>query len=311
MAKISFVKVNYTDSLFGADSAIKISDEEIMKEVNKNKKQYKQTESRSINYVSFSAAPSAEDTAEVRNNIGELSKGLLETKDAKAFLDVQGSDFPYEGTFTLAKSMQQAVKDSILKTPVGSIYGPYLDNTHYVTAKMIDTKQVADSVDVRHILIATAQQDPQTGKFVQVMDTALARVKIDSIATAIKGGANFDSLCVKYSADGTRDKGGIYKNVIWGKMVPPFNDFIFTNAVGSKGVVYTDFGFHYIEVLKSFGAPANRVVKVAYLAKPILTSNATETDASNRANTFAGKSPDYKLSQADIWLVHWANQEQW
>ena len=30
MAKISFVKVNYTDPLFGADSSIKITDEEIM-----------------------------------------------------------------------------------------------------------------------------------------------------------------------------------------------------------------------------------------------------------------------------------------
>jgi peptidyl-prolyl cis-trans isomerase D len=299
MAKISFVKINYTDSLFGADSAIKISDEEIMAEVNKNKKQFKQTESRSISYVTFSAAPSKEDSAEVRNNISELSKAFLEAKDAKVFLDREGSDFPYEATFTLAKNMQQAVKDSILKTPVGSIYGPYLDNTHYVTAKMIETKQVADSVNVRHILIATAQQDPQTGKFVQIMDTAIARVKIDSIATAIKGGAIFDSLCAKYSSDGNRNDGGIYKGVPWAKMVAPFNDFIFTNPVGYKGVVYTEFGFHYIEILQNFGAGANRAVKVAYLAKPILTSNTTETDASNRANTFAGKSPDYKSFEAN------------
>jgi peptidyl-prolyl cis-trans isomerase D len=215
------------------------------------------------------------------------------------FLDREGSDFPYEATFTLAKSMQQAVKDSILKTPVGSIYGPYLDNTHYVTAKMIETKQVADSVNVRHILIATAQQDPQTGKFVQIMDTAIARVKIDSIATAIKGGAIFDSLCAKYSSDGNRNDGGIYKGVPWAKMVAPFNDFIFTNPVGYKGVVYTEFGFHYIEILQNFGSGANRAVKVAYLAKPILTSNTTETDASNRANTFAGKSPDYKSFEAN------------
>jgi peptidyl-prolyl cis-trans isomerase D len=299
MAKLSFVKVNYTDPLFGADSSIKITDEEILAEVKKNKKLYKQTESRSISYVTFSAAPSTEDSAEVRNTITELSKGFLEAKDAKLFLDREGSDFPYEGNFTLAKSMQQAVKDSILKTPVGSIYGPYLDQTHYVTAKMIDSRLVVDSVNVRHILIATAQQDPQTGRFIPIMDTAIARIKIDSIATAIKGGAIFDSLCAKYSSDGNRNEGGIYKGVPWAKMVPPFNDFIFTNPVGYKGVVYTDFGFHYIEILQSFGAAANRAVKVAYLAKPIVTSNTTETDASNRANTFAGKSTDFKSFEAN------------
>jgi len=299
MAKISFVRVNYTDSLFGADSSIKISDDEIMAVVNKNKKQYKQAESRSISYVSFSAAPSSADSAEVRNNITELSKSFLQAKDPKQFLEKEGSDFPYEGNFVLAKDMQQAVKDSILKTPVGSTFGPYLDNTHYVTAKMIDTKQVADSVTVRHILIATAQQDPQTGQFTPIMDTAVARIRIDSIQKAIAGGAIFDSLCAKYSSDGNRNQGGIYKGVKWAKMVPPFNDFIFTNPVGYKGVVYTDFGFHYVEILQNFGAGANHAVKVAYLAKPILTSNETETDASNRANTFAGKSPDYKSFEAN------------
>ncbi len=294
MAKISFVKVNYTDSLFGADSAIKISDDEIMAAVNKNKKQYKQTESRSISYVSFSAAPSSADSTEVKNNMLLLSKDFLEAKDAEQFLAREGSDFAYDGRFTLAKEMKQGMKDSILKIPAGSIYGPYLDATHYVTAKMIDTKQVADSVNVRHILIATAQQDQQTGQFTPTMDTAVAHKQIDSIANAIKGGANFDTLCSKFSSDGNKDQGGIYKGVAWGRMVPSFNEYIFMNAAGSKGVVYTDFGFHYIEVLQSFGAGANRAVKVAYLAKAIETSNTTETDASNRANTFAGKSPDLK-----------------
>ena len=36
-------------------------------------------------------------------------------------------------------------------------------------------------------------------------------------------------------------------------MVPEFNDFIFGNPVGSKGIVKTEFGYHYIEILSQKG----------------------------------------------------------
>jgi len=191
--------------------------------------------------------------------------------------------------------MQQPNKDTLLKIPVGSIYGPYLDNTHYVTAKMIDSKFVPDSVTVRHILIATADMDRQTGQMTQKMDTAEGRrIMNDSVLALLNRGISFDSVCKRFSDDGTKNTGGVYKNVKWGGMVPEFNDFIFTKPPGSKGVVYTQFGFHYIEVLNHFGNPNTRVVKIAFLAKAIETSQETENDAAARANTFAGKARDLK-----------------
>jgi len=296
IAKVSYVKVNYTDSLFGPDSSIKITDAEIEAYVNKHKKQFKQSENRSISYVAFSAAPNKTDSLAAKEKVASLSTEFLNASDAKAFLDREGSEFPYADNFVRAADMQQPNKDTLLKIPVGSIYGPYLDNTHYVTAKMIDSKMVPDSVTARHILIATADLDPQTRQFKQTMDTAEGRKIInDSVIAAIKRGISFDSVCKKYSMDpGSKDSGGVYKNIPWGKMMAPFNDFIFTHSPGSTGVVYTDFGFHYIEVLKHFGNPDNRVVKIAFLAKAIETSPETENDAAARANTFAGKARDQK-----------------
>ena len=95
-------------------------------------------------------------------------------------------------------------------------------------------------------------------------------------------GSPFDSLA-KLSDDDPEGenpqrgkyKGGIYDGVTAGGMVPEFNDFIFGNPVGTKGVVKTEFGYHYIEILsQKGGSPA---YKIAYLALPIEASQ--ETDA--------------------------------
>jgi len=295
IANVSYVQVRYTDSIMGPDSAIKITDDEVKAYVNKHKKQFKQIESRSISYVAFSAAPSKADTAAARERVASLTEEFKNATDAKMFLDRQGSDFPYTDNFTRAADMQQANKDTLLKIPVGGVYGPYLDNTHFVTAKMIENRMIPDSVTVRHILVKTAELDQQTRSFTQTRDTAEARKFInDSVVALINSGVAFDSVCKRYSDDGTKNSGGLYENVKWNDMVPQFNDFIFTKTPGAKGIVYTDFGFHYIEVLKHFGAADNRIVKIAFLSRQIETSPETETEVSGKANAFAGKARDQK-----------------
>jgi peptidyl-prolyl cis-trans isomerase D len=75
-------------------------------------------------------------------------------------------------------------------------------------------------------------------------------------------------------------------------MVIPFNDYAFDNAVGTKGVVKTDFGYHVVEVIGHKNvSPA---YKIAYLAKPILPSNETISIASNAAAQFVAESKNAK-----------------
>ena len=75
-------------------------------------------------------------------------------------------------------------------------------------------------------------------------------------------------------------------------MVIPFNDFVFDNSVGTKGVVKTDYGYHYIEILgQKNRAPA---YKIAYLAKPILSSNETVNEANTAAANFASSAKNVK-----------------
>ena len=56
----------------------------------------------------------------------------------------------------------------------------------------------------------------------------------------------FTELCAEYSADGTKDSGGLYEDVAPGKMVTEFNDWCFDPArqPGDSGIVKTQFGYH-------------------------------------------------------------------
>src|SRR4051812_36325656 len=159
IASISYVQIPYTTV---SDSAVKVSDDEIKDYVQKHQQEYRQEKSRSISYVAFSAAPSAADSAAVRERLKNLSSEFATTTDLKGFLLRSNSEIPYYEGFISKGKIQVPFKDSIFNTPVGGIYGPYLDGSNYVLAKVVDRKQLPDTVKVRHILIATHQMDPQT-----------------------------------------------------------------------------------------------------------------------------------------------------
>lgn len=76
------------------------------------------------------------------------------------------------------------------------------------------------------------------------------------------------------------------------QMTPAFNDFSFANPVGTKQVVKTEFGYHYVEILKQ--TPKVASYKVAYLSKPLLPSTETINTASTAAARFATSSKDLK-----------------
>jgi peptidyl-prolyl cis-trans isomerase D len=287
LSSISYAYAPYNSI---ADSTVKVSDDEIVSYVINHSAEFKkEEESRGISYVSFNAAASSVDSSAVLNQLLSYRTEFATNSDTKGFLNKVGSDLPFYDSYFGKNKLQMTMKDSLTSLSVGSIYGPYLDGGSYVMAKMVGVKNWPDSVTVRHILIGTA--NPQTGQ--QIKPDSVGKKVADSIAMAIKGGADFNALCIKYSDDaGSKDKGGVYPYFEQGKMVMAFNDYVFNNPVGSKSVVKTDFGYHYIEIIgqKNFG-PA---YKIGYLAKPIVASNETVSAANTVAAQFASTSKNKK-----------------
>ncbi|MBA4197177.1 MAG: peptidylprolyl isomerase [Chitinophaga sp.] len=290
IASVSYVYVPYTSV---SDSTVKVTDDEIMNYAKKHKKEFERDEeTRSISYVTFDAAASAKDSATVYNSLNEIKSDFTNTTDVKSFIAKTGSDMPYNDGYINKSEIKQKAIDSIAKLSVGQVYGPYLDGDKYVLAKQVGMKILPDSAKVRHILIATHQQDPQSGQLIRVRDDSTARKIMDTVEMQLKAGKPFDTVCAKFSDDGNKDKGGVYDYFPSSKMVPEFTEFAFQKSVGSKGVITTTYGLHYVEVLGQKGSgPA---YKIAYIAKPIVISNETDNNAQNAALQFAANSRNKK-----------------
>lgn len=289
LAAVQLVAVPYltvSDTL----AEVVVQDSDIKDFIAKHKEEYKQEESRSISYVSFSAAPTAEDSAAVRTNLENVRENFATATDVSAFLARNNSDVPFFDGYVVKSKLQVPNADTIRTLPDGGVFGPYLDGGNYVVAKMIGRRQMPDSVKCRHILLSTQGGVPDS----------VAKSRIDSIAGAIKGGASFAAMAAQFSEDpGSKDKGGEYDfgSQQAGNLAKEFADAIFYGNTGDKKVVKTDFGYHYIEVLNQKGF--EQAYKIAYLSRPILASQQTENVASGAANQFAGESRDAKSFEAN------------
>jgi peptidyl-prolyl cis-trans isomerase D len=164
-------------------------------------------------------------------------------------------------------------------------------------AKMLGKRQLPDSVKCRHILIAT--KDAQTGQ--PTLSDTTAKKRADSIAMAIESGSDFAVLAKQFSNDpGSKDKGGEYEFSAqqFTNLAKPFAEFIFYKTTGTKEVIKTDFGWHYIELLdqKKFETG----YKIAYYAKTIEPSNETINNASTAAIQFSSISRDTKSFEKNV-----------
>ncbi len=287
IASIKIVGVSYNTI---SDSSIKVSNDEIATYLKENQAAYQVEEtSRNIGYIGFSAAPTAQDSLNAKNEINALKDAFKATTDEVAYLNKVGTEIPSYNSYISKKTLQIPEKDSVLSIGVGNVYGPYVDGRNYTIAKLLGVKQWSDSSSVRHILIAT--NNPQNGQ--QVRDDSAAKKTIDSVSAAIKGGASFEALCAQYSDDGgSKANGGNLGMFAQAQMVPAFKDFAFDNPVGTKGVIKTEFGYHYVEILKQTAkGPA---YKISYLSKPINPSNETINAAATAAAQFVANSKDVK-----------------
>src|SRR5690606_22283456 len=138
--------------------------------------------------------------------------------------------------------------DSLVVLDNGEISGPFLENGNYVLARMMEKRIMPDSVKVRHILIRTADQGRPT------LADSTAKNRIDSIAGAIRRGADFNEMVIAYSDDeGSKQTGGEYdfSSSQFAGISQEFAEVAFYGTAGDKKVVKVDnpaySGYHYIE----------------------------------------------------------------
>lgn len=267
--------------------SIAISDNEIANYISSHRAQYDYPEeARFVEYASFKVSPTSDDSTAVFKDVQSLIDSFKTTTNDTAFLAQNESKL--DEAFVSKSALSPTVADALYGLAKGAVYGPYIDNGHYVIAKMMNRKVVPDSVEVRHIL-----------RNVQTPDQlASAQRTIDSLKTLLESGkAKFDSLAIRFSQDpGSGFNGGKLGVNAPGVMVKPFNDVMFYKAVPGKYYsVTTQFGVHLIEVTKQIfkkadkkdpkSSTAKEQVQLAYIAKPIIPSQETQNKIEDQVNS--------------------------
>lgn len=297
ISNISYVSIPYASI---NDTTIKITDADVMAYVSKHKSEFKQDEeTRGISYVSFSASATSADSVTAKQQVLDLKSEFQSTTDVQSFLGRVGTELPYSDAYTLVSLISVPFADSIKRLADGQMFGPYVDAKNYAIAKMIGRRTMPDSVKCRHILIKTSDKGQTT------LADSVAKKRVDSIEAAIKGGADFNAMVLKYSDDaGSKDKKGEYDftSVQFTTLSKEFSEVIFYGKVGDKKVVKVENstygGYHYIEVLEQ--KKIEMAFKIAYLEKPILPSQETVNNATTAAQQFAASSKNKKQFDENV-----------
>jgi peptidyl-prolyl cis-trans isomerase D len=291
IAALSYVSIPYSSI---TDSLVKVTESDIETYINNHKEAFKQEQaSRSISYVAFNASPSARDTTTVLTQVNNLKTEFANASDVQTFLGRVGSETPFVNGYVLGSKMQVPNADSIKALANGQVFGPYIDGKNYTIAKIIDRRTMPDSVKVRHILVNTASQGKPT------LPDSIARKRIDSVAAAIKAGANFSQMVQQFSDDpGSKNTQGEYQftSEQFPSLTKEFAEVAFYGKPGDTKVVKVESpnysGYHYIEVMEH--KKVENAYKIAYLAKSIEASQETINNANNLASQFAAASRNRK-----------------
>lgn len=293
-ANISYVMVPYNSI---NDSAVKVTDDEILNFIKKYPEDYKQEEARGIEYVMFDAAASAQDSAQVLERVAALKEEFENDEDAAGFLLRNGSETDFYDGYLQGSKILNPAAENVKALEENEVFGPYLDQGNFVLAKLISKRNIPDSVKVRHILIKTAEAG------MPVLDDSTASARMDSIVNAIRNGASFSSMVQTYSQDpGSIETNGEYEfaSIQFGNLSKEFAEAAFYGKTGDKKVVKVSnasySGYHYIEVMNQRGFETG--YKVAYFSLPILPSDNTINTALSQATQFASEAKDKKSFDA-------------
>jgi len=290
-----YVKIPFTNV---ADGEIKVSKSEVNNYISENKSNYSSDPSRDLIFVQFEEKPSELDKLESKTTITELLEdreeydfdsqknitfqGFKNTKNNEEFLNIN-SAIKFFDSYVFKSSLSKSIADKIYELNPGEVYGPYSEDGFIKATKLIDTKFIADSAKVRHILI------PYLGSFRSGPNVTKSKDQAKKTADSIfrvlsRSRGKFNSLLSLSSDEVSNENDGVIEFAYIDGFAPEFRDFSFEKRVGSIDVIETDFGFHIIEILSQ--GKKQKAVKVGNLALKVEPSERTQDSIYNVASKF-------------------------
>jgi peptidyl-prolyl cis-trans isomerase D len=273
VAEVKFVYVPYYAV---SDSAADIDESQLREYYNEHKEQFKTEHTRDIKYVSFPLVASAQDSAEIREEMEEIAAEFAKTKEDSLYAVSNSESQAAYQKYNLS-NLPAFLKPEDLKE--GNVIGPFIDGNTYKVVKVSNIfKDTVSYAQASHILIKWGEDTPAAKR--------AAREKARGILREIRNGADFAAKAREHGTDGTASSGGDLGWVYTGQMVKPFEEAVFraTKPGLLKDVVETQFGYHIVKVTR---VKDNTAYQIGVIEKVIGPSDATTNEAYRNAELFA------------------------
>ena len=238
----------------------------------KNKEDYKQEESRSIDYAFFPLLPSKEDSLyfedEIKNIISRLLSG-----------DINDSTFALlnsDGFSPYVKYNIDQIPEQLNNKNIGYVSDYKFENGSLIVYKLSDIVEDQNfKARAKHILL----------KFDDSNKSAV-RSEAQRILSLVKTGSDFDETARTYSQDvGSASNGGDLNWFTEGMMVKPFEDAVFSRKIAGliPRIIESEFGYHIIYVTQP---KTKSSYVVTTISKEILPSDNTRNNIYRAAEMF-------------------------
>lgn len=302
----SYVSIPYSSI---SDEEVTVTTKEIEAYIKARPKQFETEATADFEYVHIVEEPSEEDIEDARTRIAALLEnrveynvqskvndtlpGFREIENYEEFVNLH-SDVGFTERWLFENQLPNAVASDIIALEEGDVYGPYKNENTFNITRIVETKYMPDSTESKHILIRYAGTLRAGAEITRTEEEASQLA--DSIYSVVKRTpSKFEELVQEFSDDPSKSNGGDLGISTPGRMVPPFDEFIFNNPEGAIGLVETDFGYHIIQVGEQ--SEPKKAVKLATITQNIEVSESTMNSLFAEASNFEVATADGDFGQ--------------
>lgn len=293
---IEFVQIPFSSI---ADEDIQVSNKDIEDYIKRNSSRFEVEAAIDFQYVIFNENPSIEDEIQVEEEIKALLSPQISYNSISGVNDTlpafsqatdiisfvsQNSDAPYSDRWFFKNQLSEDISETLFSLEKGDVHGPFKSQGRINLAKVTDIRQMADTVQTRHILISwdgleTAGTTSRTKEQAKSLADSL-------LAVSRRDTSKFEDLAVQFSDDpGVEENKGDLGDIVPGSIsIKQFDDFAFENNKGTSGVVETEVGFFVIKIQEQKNI--QKAIKVAFIIKNIQPSEATLNQTFTEATKF-------------------------
>ncbi len=277
---LKYVSISYKDI---DDTLFSVSDNEIKKYINQNRKEYEIKSSRGLSYILFPEIPSKSDEDQIRSQLEKLLNDRIEYNDVSKLTDTipglkdvneisefvdRYSEDPFDSLYKPKGNLSNEYADILYGLNPGDVFGPYKDGNKYKISRFLDRKK-GGSIRASHILISyqgATRANPSVTRNKKEAEEIANKIYYK----ARRNIKNFAQLAAENSDGPSKNLGGDLGFFQEGTMTEKFYSFCAKSRVGRVGLVETEFGYHIIHVTDK-----KDIVLIADITREIIPSEET------------------------------------